>query len=84
MVSSRVGGIAEVIEDEVTGSTFALGDVEGLIAGVRRAFSDLGFRGRTIEAAKKLVGNRYDCRRIARAHLALYDELVQPRELRIS
>ncbi|MFQ3648473.1 MAG: glycosyltransferase family 1 protein [Anaerolineae bacterium] len=36
VVSSRVGGIPDVVEEGVTGFTFEVGDTEGLIAGVRQ------------------------------------------------
>lgn len=84
VVASRVGGIEEVIHDGVTGSTFALGDVDGMVAGVRRAFVDSEFRGRTVMAAKSLVRDRYDRGRVARAHLALYNEVVETRGIRVS
>lgn len=84
VVSSRVGGIAEVIDNGVTGSTFALGDVDGMISGIKRAMSDAVFRARTVNAAKDLVRDRYDCRQVARAHLALYHEIVRSKGLPVS
>jgi glycosyltransferase involved in cell wall biosynthesis len=36
IVASRVGGIPDVIAEGVNGYTFAIGDIEGLIAGVRQ------------------------------------------------
>jgi glycosyltransferase involved in cell wall biosynthesis len=36
VVSSRVGGIPDVVEEGVTGFTFEVGDTDGLIAGVRQ------------------------------------------------
>lgn len=42
VVSSRVGGIPDVVDEGRTGYTFAPGDVDGLVTGVRRAVSDRG------------------------------------------
>jgi glycosyltransferase involved in cell wall biosynthesis len=36
VVASRVGGIADVVEEGVTGYTFASGDIEALVAGVEQ------------------------------------------------
>ncbi len=40
VVASRVGGVPDVIDEGVTGYTFAPGDVGSLVEGVRRAVSD--------------------------------------------
>lgn len=39
VVSSRVGGIPDVVEEGVTGYTFDVGDVDGLVDGVRQVIS---------------------------------------------
>jgi glycosyltransferase involved in cell wall biosynthesis len=40
VVSSRVGGIPDVVEEGVTGYTFDIGDVSGLVNGVRKIAID--------------------------------------------
>ncbi|GAB4310086.1 MAG: glycosyltransferase family 1 protein [Phototrophicales bacterium] len=40
VVSSRVGGIPDVVQEGVTGYTFEVNDVVGLVAGVRQIASD--------------------------------------------
>ncbi|MEM1766678.1 MAG: glycosyltransferase, partial [Candidatus Bathyarchaeia archaeon] len=42
VVSSRVGGIPDVVEEGVTGFTFEVGDTDGLIAGVRQILATPG------------------------------------------
>jgi glycosyltransferase involved in cell wall biosynthesis len=42
VVASRVGGVCDLIEEGRTGFTFAVGDVDGLIDGVRQITPDMG------------------------------------------
>lgn len=40
VVSSRVGGIPDVVEEGVTGYTFEVGDIEAMVAGVRNIIAN--------------------------------------------
>jgi glycosyltransferase involved in cell wall biosynthesis len=42
VVSSRVGGIPDVVQEEVNGFTFEVNDTDGLIAGVKRILETPG------------------------------------------
>ncbi|MBN1963227.1 MAG: glycosyltransferase family 1 protein [Anaerolineae bacterium] len=44
VVSSRVGGVQDVVEEGVTGYTFDVDDIDGLVAGVRAIVSEPGAR----------------------------------------
>jgi glycosyltransferase involved in cell wall biosynthesis len=52
VVSSRVGGIPDVVREGETGYTFAVNDVDGLVAGVQRIVAQPGSLARMGQAAR--------------------------------
>lgn len=58
VVASRVGGVPDVVEEGVTGYTFDIGDIEGLVAGVQRVaesrecIQQMGHNARTYAEAQ--------------------------------
>lgn len=52
VVSSRVGGVTDVVGEGVTGYTFAVDDVAGLVAGVRAIVEEPGRRAHMGRAAR--------------------------------
>jgi glycosyltransferase involved in cell wall biosynthesis len=55
VISTRAGGVAEVVEDCVNGLLVGVGDVEGLAAAIRRYFADNALRERLRAAAAASV-----------------------------
>lgn len=60
VIASRVAGVQELVEDNVTGLTIAAGDVEGLIAQMDRLMSDPDLRARMGRAGRARVEAEFD------------------------
>ncbi|KAF0118455.1 MAG: glgA1 [Rhodospirillaceae bacterium] len=89
VVGSKVGGIAEVVVDGVTGvlvdpklssappfdPTDAAGFAEGLAAGINRVARDPAVRSAMATAGRKRVEDNYSWRSVAEQTLALYKSL---------
>ncbi len=73
-----VGGIPEVVEDEVTGVLAAPGDIEGL-AGLALGLLDDPDRRSAIGSAASAACARFDIREISDRYLHLYGSLVGAR-----
>ncbi|MFN2315435.1 MAG: glycosyltransferase family 4 protein [Gemmatimonadales bacterium] len=63
VVATRVGGIPEMIEDNVTGFLHEPGNAEQLFNGVYRLLTDAGTRDRIIAAGQELVRDRFSYQR---------------------
>jgi starch synthase len=74
-IAHRTGGLADTIEDEVTGFLFSEFSLPGLLAATRKAFA--AFRSRTRLAAMRLAAMRRPIGWTdpARAYRALYTRL---------
>ncbi|WP_285661005.1 glycosyltransferase family 4 protein [Actinorhabdospora filicis] len=72
VVASRVGGLAEIVEDGVTGLSFPPGDVAALTEAVSSVLSDELLSRRITAAAHELVLNRYGWDDIAEATAGAY------------
>ncbi len=83
LVASSAGGLGEIVEDGVTGVSFAPGDVGGLAAAVRRVLDDPAAATRRAAAARARLGREFRWSRIAAETAALYAGAVAggPREL---
>jgi glycosyltransferase involved in cell wall biosynthesis len=75
VAASRVGGLPEIVDDEV-GALFEPGDPEALAAAVTRLLADpdLAERGRR---ARERVVARWSNDRLVERHLEIYRELVE-------
>lgn len=71
-VATDVGGIAEVVEEGVTGWLCAPGSPEGLGAAMARALADPRASARIAEAARERVRERFSVDAVLRAYLDLY------------
>ncbi|TVR24442.1 MAG: glycosyltransferase family 1 protein [Anaerolineaceae bacterium] len=69
VVSSRVGGIPDVVEEGVTGYTFDIGDTAGLVEGVRRIVDDPARLERMGQAARAYAE--------AQSWPAMMDEVIE-------
>lgn len=75
-ISTRVGGIAELIEDERDGWLIHSGDLEGLIATLRAALSDPGRLRQVGAAARGKIQAEFDVRQSGRQLARFFGELL--------
>jgi glycosyltransferase involved in cell wall biosynthesis len=79
VVATRVGGSAEVIEDEIAGRLVAPEDPAALAAGLAEALLDAGAAARRGAAARALVLARYGMDLVVDRMLELYRSVVASR-----
>ncbi|MEP6892162.1 MAG: glycosyltransferase [Gaiellaceae bacterium] len=80
VVSTDVGGVADVVDDGRSGLLAAAGDVEGIAAALERLGSDRELRERMGAAGRAAVLERYSVPRLVHDVDHLYRELLsQPR-----
>jgi glycosyltransferase involved in cell wall biosynthesis len=72
VVASRVGGIPEIVEPEVTGLLVAPSDPDALSDALVRMLEDREMAKRVGEEAKRRVGERFSAQRTARGTLDVY------------
>ena len=78
VIASRVGGLAELVEDGVTGLLFERGDADGLRDCVERLLDDAALCARMGRAARERIVRRYAWPRIIeRCYLPLFEEVVR-------
>jgi len=76
VVASDVGGVAELVDDGVTGLLVAPRDADRLAEALRRVLADVDLRRRLGAAGRRRVEERFGLERFRAAHVALYDELL--------
>jgi N-acetyl-alpha-D-glucosaminyl L-malate synthase BshA len=74
-ISTRVGGVAEVIDDGVTGLLYSVGDVENMAAGAVDLLKDRGRLEAMREAGRKTAQERF-CASLVVPHYVRYYEQV--------
>ena len=74
VVATDVGGIPEVLENEVTGLSLPAKDIEKLTEAMIRMLEDRTLRETCITNAKKLIHNKFDVKKNVNK---LYDMLVE-------
>jgi glycosyltransferase involved in cell wall biosynthesis len=79
VVSTRVGGIPELVRDGQTGFLVDPGDVEALCAKLRLLTEDPGLRVRMGEAARRTVEQNHDVGELGRKIGRLYNDLCSPK-----
>ena len=72
IVASAVGGIPELVEDDVTGLLLAAGDEAALSTALNRLLKDPELRRRLGAAGRERAVERFDIPRFHAAHLELY------------
>jgi glycosyltransferase involved in cell wall biosynthesis len=75
VVTTRRGGLPEVIEDEVTGLLVDAADVDGLTRAIARLLDDPSLRRRFGEAGRARAVERFGWDRITNQTLELYRSL---------
>lgn len=64
VIASRAGGMAEIVEENLTGLLIAPGDKTALAAGLHQLIEDRELRGRLGEAAQASVRERFERERV--------------------
>jgi glycosyltransferase involved in cell wall biosynthesis len=77
-VASRVGGLAEVIQDDATGILVPPRDVPALSAAIRRLHRDDALRVRLGEAARQLQRAQYSLEAMTGRYIQIYWDLQHP------
>jgi len=76
ILTTRVGGIPEMIEQGVTGVMLEAGDVDALTAELARLIENPAARQQLATAARKVGFQRYHPESIARSTAAAYNEVI--------
>jgi glycosyltransferase involved in cell wall biosynthesis len=80
VVASATGGLAEIIEDGVSGFLAPPSDPRALAAYLSALLRDDGRRDRMGRAARLRVADRFSVQALVRAHELLYDSLLSTRQ----
>jgi glycosyltransferase involved in cell wall biosynthesis len=72
VVASRVGGVAELVEDGVTGLLASPGDPAQLARAIARLIEDSDLRARLARAARRQVEQRYSLGAMVEGHLRAF------------
>jgi glycosyltransferase involved in cell wall biosynthesis len=76
-VAARAGGVAEVIEDGVTGRLVEFGDVPGLAEAIRSLLTDRALAARLAARGRAKALADYTWDRVVARVVAVYEELVR-------
>ena len=80
VIASRIGALAEMVEDGRTGLLVSPGDASELARAVARVIQDEPLRDRLVHAARRRVEREFGLERMVEATLAVYEEcLSKPR-----
>jgi glycosyltransferase involved in cell wall biosynthesis len=79
VIATRVGGVPEVVDDEVTGLLVPPADPAALSAAILRVLKDQGLRKRLAEAGHNLVAERFSFEQLTSSLEALYGKTPQRR-----
>jgi glycosyltransferase involved in cell wall biosynthesis len=76
VISSRVGGVPELVEDGETGLLFPAGDAQALADGLFKLLNDRDYAQRLAKAGQRRVESRYDIKRMVDDYHRDYLELL--------
>lgn len=79
VISTNVGGVSELVRDEVTGILVPPRDPQALAQGILRLAEDPDLRQRMGDAAQKRASERFDISKTAKDYESLYLRLLQER-----
>jgi len=78
VVATRVGGVAELVEDGVSGLLVEPVDADGTAAALDALASNVPLRERVARAGARRVAERFSDESMARRMIELYEELCRP------
>ena len=76
VVATRVGGVCEMVEDDVTGYTVSFGDAQALADGISRLLADPDRAKSMGKAARSTAEQRYRRSSVIEKTLAVYEEAL--------
>jgi glycosyltransferase involved in cell wall biosynthesis len=76
VVASNIGGVDEIVRDNVTGLLVEPGDALALAAAIRRLVDDPAEAARLAEAARTHVAREFSAATMARRVAAVYDDVL--------
>jgi glycosyltransferase involved in cell wall biosynthesis len=76
VIASRVGGLAEVLQDRVTGLLVAPRDATAVAGAIRRLLSEQPLRARLGDEAKRVQRAKYSLESMASSYLDVYRETL--------
>jgi glycosyltransferase involved in cell wall biosynthesis len=83
VIAARIGGLPELVVDEVSGLLFAAGDSRDLALKMRRLWDDSEARERFARAARAMVIEKFSATRYVEDLLSIYsqamDDHLKPR-----
>ncbi len=82
VVASRIGSLAEIVDDGVTGMTFPPGSADGLRERIRELMSDSGPRARLAAGARRRFDERYSRLANYRNLMEIYSSILFPEAVR--
>ncbi len=77
VASTRVGSIADLIDDGQTGLLVASGDEAGLAAAVSRLLRDAALRERMARAARDQAERRFDAAAMVAAYARTFEQVAR-------
>ncbi len=78
LIVTSVGGIPEVVENNITGITVQPGDCEALMKAVVRIIDDRELTSKIVDNAEKRVREYFNAHRMASQVEVIYGQLVKP------
>jgi len=82
VVATRIGGAAEIIDDEADGLIVLPGDASALAGAIRRLLRDPALRSRMGLAGRSKVINRFTERKLATDTLTVYRKMMEPESVK--
>jgi len=77
VVATRVGGVAEIVQDKRTGFLTRLGDVKGMAAAVERLASDPQLAARIGAAARERAEQEFSSQKSVQQYVDLYRRTIR-------
>ncbi|MEY2432683.1 MAG: hypothetical protein QOC92_2408, partial [Acidimicrobiaceae bacterium] len=77
VVASNIGGVDEVVQNNLTGLLVHPGDAPALAAAIRRLVEDPGQAARLADAARARVADEFSATTMARRVAAVYDKVLE-------
>jgi sugar transferase (PEP-CTERM/EpsH1 system associated) len=80
VVATGVGGNAELLESQVTGTLVAPADAEGMAGAIQRYVDDADLCKRHGAAARQMIERRFSMDAMMNAYMGVYDKLLAGRQ----
>lgn len=81
VVATRVGGVLDIIDDNITGLLILPKDPDAIAASVMRLIKDKSLRNRLSAAAREKLRKEFTIDKMAQRTLAVYEELLESQRI---